>query len=149
MEENILEKLAWEEHSALYDALHSAGNIVPSCESVCFSQTFPSDASAASHSSSAILSSPSVQRPNFKIFGDKVVGYRKLFCFLLGFKIYISTFPFHPFLIYHILIHASLYIRNYIYNHLSLLAYFHAFIFLPTFTHTYLFSISIVILCQE
>lgn len=75
VEENILEKLAWEEHSALYDALHSAGNIVPSCESVCFSQTFPSDASAASHSSSAILSSPSVQRPNFKIFGDKVVGY--------------------------------------------------------------------------
>ena len=80
IEESILDKLAWEEHSPLYEALHNAGDIVPSCESVCFGPNIHGDAGL--HTSTAILSSPVMQRPIFKISGDKVVGYRKYLDFL-------------------------------------------------------------------
>ena len=77
IEECILDKLAWEENSPLYDALHNVGDVVPSCESVCFTPSVQGDTSSGTHVPVATLSSPVLQRPIFKIAGDKVVGYRK------------------------------------------------------------------------
>jgi len=75
IEESILDRLAWEEHSPLYDALHNAGDIVPSCESVCFAPCAHGDTSAGTHVSVSALSSPVLHRNIYKIAGDKVIGY--------------------------------------------------------------------------
>ena len=77
IEESILDRLAWEEHSPLYDALHNAGDIVPSCESVCFAPSAHGDTSAGTHVSVSALSSPVLHRNIYKIAGDKVIGYRE------------------------------------------------------------------------
>ena len=75
IEENILEKYAWQENSVLYEALKNAGNIVPSCENVCSAPPVQSDV-PLTFPPGTILS-PIMQRPVYKVSGDKIVGYRK------------------------------------------------------------------------
>ena len=75
IEENILEKYAWQENSVLYEALKNAGDTVPSCENVCSAPPVQNDV-PLTFPPGTILS-PIMQRPVYKVSGDKIVGYRK------------------------------------------------------------------------
>lgn len=75
IEENILERYAWEENSVLYEALKNAGDKVPSCENVCGAPPVQTDV-PLTFPPGTILS-PIMQRPVYKVSGDKIVGYRK------------------------------------------------------------------------